>query len=129
MQAVLYVGHGSRVRQGVLEAIQFIEQCKPSIEVPIQELCFLELAQPTIQEGIDLCVKQGATSIAVVPLLLLSAAHAKVDIPAEIAKSIIQHPHLHMTYSQAFGVHQHYRYLLIASGNSSRPFPLIHPSY
>ena len=27
MQAVLYVGHGSRIKAGVEEAIQFIERC------------------------------------------------------------------------------------------------------
>ena len=47
------------------------------IDVPIQEICFLELAAPSMDEGITKCVERGATKIAVVPILLLTAAPCK----------------------------------------------------
>ena len=40
MQAVLYVAHGSRIKAGVEEAIQFIKSSQAMIDVPIQEICF-----------------------------------------------------------------------------------------
>src|SRR5690625_2615169 len=105
MQAVLYVAHGSRVEEGVEEAIDFIERSKPFIDVPIQEICFLELAAPNISEGIATCVARGASKVAVVPILLLTAHHAKRDIPLEIEAGKIRYPHVVFTYGETFGVH------------------------
>ncbi|HJF32335.1 MAG TPA: sirohydrochlorin chelatase [Sporosarcina psychrophila] len=105
MQAVLYVGHGSRIKAGVKEAIQFIESSQAKIDVPIQEICFLELAVPSVEEGITKCVERGATKIAVVPILLLTAAHANEDIPFEIEVGKIMYPDIEFTYGKAFGIH------------------------
>ncbi|NYF24778.1 sirohydrochlorin chelatase [Sporosarcina sp. JAI121] len=105
MQAILYVCHGSRVKAGVEEAIQFIRSSQALIDVPIQEICFLELAAPSVNEGIAKCVDQGATKIAVVPILLLSAIHAKDDIPFEIEVGRIMYPDVEFTYGRPFGIH------------------------
>ena len=64
MQAVLYVAHGSRVKAGIQEAYRFVEKVKGKTGVKIQELCFLELAEPSISQGIKNCMLKGATSIA-----------------------------------------------------------------
>lgn len=105
MQAVLYIGHGSRVKAGVQEAISFIERSKSYIDVPIQEICFLELATPCISDGITNCIARGATKIAIVPILLLTAHHAKKDIPLEIEANKIKYPHIEFTYGKTFGIH------------------------
>ncbi|MBE1553952.1 sirohydrochlorin chelatase [Sporosarcina limicola] len=105
MQAVLYVGHGSRIKAGVEEAIRFIERSQAIIDVPIQEICFLELAVPGVDEGITKCVERGATKIAVVPILLLTAGHANEDIPFEIEVGKIMYPDVEFTYGRAFGIH------------------------
>lgn len=105
MQAVLYVAHGSRMQAGVDEAIRFIERVRIDVPVPIQEISFLELAAPTILQGIENCIKKGATEIAVIPILLLSAHHAKVDIPIELGKAQIMYPNLNITYGRPFGIH------------------------
>lgn len=105
MQAVLYVGHGSRIQAGVEEAVQFIENCQVLIDVPIQEICFLELASPSVDEGIAKCVERGATKIAIVPILLLTAHHANEDIPFEIEVGQIMYPDVEFTYGKALGIH------------------------
>lgn len=105
MEAVLYIGHGSRVPQGAQEALEFIERGKDGIEAPIQEICFLELVEPDILTGIKRCVNRGATSISVVPILLLTAMHAKKDIPDELEKAQQLYPHIHLKYGRPFGVH------------------------
>ncbi len=104
MQALLYVAHGSRVKAGIEEALRFIEQVKGEIDVPIQQISFLELAEPTILQGVEACVAQGATKIAVAPILLLSANHLKEDIPQEIAQAKNQFPHIEFTIGEAFGI-------------------------
>ena len=75
------------------------------IDVPIQEICFLELASPSVDEGITKCVERGATKIAVVPILLLTANHANEDIPFEIEVGKIMYPDVEFTYGKAFGIH------------------------
>ncbi|KKB44871.1 sirohydrochlorin chelatase [Bacillus thermotolerans] len=106
MKAVLYVCHGSRVRKGREEAYHFIEQTKPFVDVPIQETCFLELAEPTIAQGVASCVEQGADEIIVFPFLLLAAGHAKKDIPHELKKVKGQFPAVTFYYAQPIGVHE-----------------------
>ncbi|GGJ61593.1 sirohydrochlorin ferrochelatase [Anoxybacillus voinovskiensis] len=105
MQAILYICHGSRVAKAREEAALFIERCKQKIACPIQEIAFLEHAEPTIETSIDRCVQKGATSIIVVPILLLAAGHAKQDIPAAIERAKQRHPHLTFSVSEPFGVH------------------------
>ncbi|MFJ8513698.1 sirohydrochlorin chelatase [Lysinibacillus xylanilyticus] len=106
MQAILYIAHGSRVKAGVEQAVNFLKSVQQEIEIPIQEISFLELATPTIAEGIASCINQGATAIAIVPILLLAAQHAKHDIPSEIDKAEKQHPQVRFTYGEPLGVHE-----------------------
>lgn len=107
MQAILYVGHGSRVQAGNDELMAFVEKAKRAHpHITIQECSFLELAEPTIDDGVTACIEQGATHIAVLPVLLLTAGHAKVDIPEEIDKIKAQYPHITFTYGRPIGVEQ-----------------------
>ncbi len=48
------------------------------------ETCFLEFASPNIDDGIQLCIEQGADEIHVIPIILLHAGHSKLHFPAEI---------------------------------------------
>ncbi|MGX1264265.1 sirohydrochlorin ferrochelatase [Rossellomorea marisflavi] len=104
-KAVLYVCHGSRVKEARDEAVDFITSCKVHVDAEIQEISFLELAEPSIHEGFAACVEKGATHIAVVPLLLLTAVHAKKDIPEEIDQCMEQHPGISVSYGRPIGVH------------------------
>lgn len=104
MQAVLYVSHGSRVKETRQEAMAFMERVHQNIDVALHETCFLELASPDIGEGIDSLVEQGATAIAVIPVLLLSAGHYYEDIPDEVKKSISRYPDIRFTYGKPLGV-------------------------
>lgn len=107
MRAILYVGHGSRVEEGNIELRSFIEKAKAFFtEVSIQEVGFIELASPSIQEAIQTCVAKGATHIAVVPVLLLTAQHAKEDIPIEIDQAKVKYQHVRFSYGRPFGVEQ-----------------------
>ncbi|XYQ02503.1 sirohydrochlorin chelatase [Bacillus safensis] len=105
-QAVLYVGHGSRLKEAQDKAISFMKSCMPLVKADIQEICFLELTDPSIEEGFEACVKKGATHIAIVPLLLLTAMHAKSDIPVEIEKVRARFPQVKVTYGKPIGVNQ-----------------------
>ncbi|MCA1058702.1 sirohydrochlorin chelatase [Rossellomorea aquimaris] len=104
--AVLYVCHGSRLVKAREEAITFIKRCQEHVEADIQEISFLELASPSIEEGFGACVEKGATHVTVVPLLLLTAVHAKKDIPDEIQKCKGLYPGISVIYGSPIGVHE-----------------------
>ncbi|MBO1578329.1 MULTISPECIES: sirohydrochlorin chelatase [Bacillus] len=104
MKAVLYICHGSRLKEAKEEAIGFVSSCMNRVSAPIQELCFLELAQPVISEGFVNCVRRGATEIVVVPVFLLAAGHVKEDIPNELKKMQNKFPYIAITYGNPFGV-------------------------
>ncbi|MCD8892351.1 sirohydrochlorin chelatase [Staphylococcus nepalensis] len=104
MQGVLYVSHGSRVAEAVEEATSFIELVQAQVDVPLQEICFLELAEPDISQGFQKLVNQGANEIAIIPVLLLSAGHYYKDIPEEIEYSQQQFPEVKIVYGQPLGV-------------------------
>ncbi|MED1741758.1 sirohydrochlorin chelatase [Bacillus swezeyi] len=105
-QAILYIGHGSRLKKAQKEAAAFLEGCKGNMSEPIQEVSFLELAAPDIETGFKTCAEKGATHIAAVPLLLLTAAHAKKDIPEELADVSSRYPSIRVTYGKPIGVDQ-----------------------
>ncbi|MGE7023669.1 sirohydrochlorin chelatase [Solibacillus cecembensis] len=106
MQAILYIGHGTRIKKGVEEALHFIEETKKQVDISIQETAFLELAEPNILQGIKKCVERGATRILIAPILLLAAQHAKEDIPAEIEKASKLYPNIKFTLGRPFGIHE-----------------------
>lgn len=106
MKAILYVGHGTRSKKGENEAKAFLQKVMAKVDTPIQEISFLELSSPSIDEGFQRCVERGATEVSVVPILLLTAGHMKHDIPAELAAIQKRHPQVPITLQQAFGVQE-----------------------
>lgn len=104
MKAILYIGHGTRSKKGAEEAKAFIQRVIERIDIPIQEISFLELAEPLIEEGFKRCVERGATEITVVPLFLLAAGHIKQDIPRELSRLATKYPHIQVDVSDPFGV-------------------------
>ncbi|MEI3614060.1 sirohydrochlorin chelatase [Pseudogracilibacillus sp. SO30301A] len=106
IQAVLYVAHGSRLKEGVQEAKEFISKQIDRISAPIQLISFIELQPPLVEAGIEQCVLQGATHIVVVSILLLEAGHAKHDLPMEIERAKRKYPHVTFSYGRPFGVQE-----------------------
>jgi sirohydrochlorin ferrochelatase len=104
MKGILYIGHGTRSRKGAEEAKSFIQKVINRIDVPIQEISFLELTEPFIAEGFQRCVEQGATEITVVPLFLLAAGHVKEDIPTTLSSLHKRYPHIQIQVRDPFGV-------------------------
>ncbi|WP_018923000.1 sirohydrochlorin chelatase [Salsuginibacillus kocurii] len=106
MEAVLYIGHGTRVPEGNAQLKAFCEEAMDAVDVPIQEVCYLELADPDIEAGVRRAVERGATVLHVVPVLLFKAGHAKADIPEELARVKQLYPGVMFTYGEPFGLHE-----------------------
>ncbi|WP_042428269.1 sirohydrochlorin chelatase [Geomicrobium sp. JCM 19039] len=106
MQAILYVGHGSRVKTGVQQFERFIEEVMRQMpgDNLFQTYGFIELSAPTITRAIESCIENGARNIAIVPVLLLRAGHARTDIPEEVKAIKRRFPHITFTYGETIGV-------------------------
>lgn len=112
MKALLFICHGTRLAKGRIEAEEFVKLCMSQVDVPIKEICFLELAEPSIAQGFERCVQKGATNISVIPVFLLSANHIKIDIPKELQHLQNKFPGVDINYGRAFGVHDAISHLL-----------------
>jgi sirohydrochlorin cobaltochelatase len=80
----LLVGHGTRKPAGAEQLRRVFEQLKPLLPPGRSAYCFLELAEPTIEEAIEQLARLGARQLIVVPLLLFTAGHAIDDIPQAV---------------------------------------------
>lgn len=107
MKAILLVGHGSRDPEGNEQVRQMIQELTSQLDSTLLvETCFLEFEKPTIEQGIQACVEKGATSVYVIPLMLLAAGHSKIHIPAAIDEAKKQYPLVKFTYGRPFGIHE-----------------------
>ena len=60
MKAILFVGHGSKDREGNDQVRQFIETMRSHWDdTLLVETCFLEFERPTVNQGIDIVSKKG----------------------------------------------------------------------
>jgi sirohydrochlorin cobaltochelatase len=99
---VLLIGHGSPHIDGNAEYLQFAHDLSAHLNIAVQP-CFLELAEPSIEEGIRLCVTEGARRIAVLPLFLGPAGHQKNDVPVLLAQAREQYPGVELRYGTPIG--------------------------
>lgn len=105
MKALLIVAHGSRRAASNREVIDLAEslQRHQHNDFDLVEAAFLELAEPSIPDGISHCVKQGANDVTVFPYFLNSGRHVTEDIPAEVTKGQSEHPSVKITLSRHLG--------------------------
>lgn len=106
MESILYIAHGTRSKEGAQEAKNFLKHVMEKVSKPIQEYSFLELTEPSIEEGFARCVAKGAKKVIMVPLFLLSAGHVKKDIPTIIRSLKKRYPEINIILKDAFGVHE-----------------------
>ncbi|MEO0987993.1 MAG: sirohydrochlorin chelatase [Cyanobacteria bacterium J06639_14] len=101
---LLLIGHGSRDAQGrqnlldFAAAYQVLDESRPVMP------CFLELTEPTIQDGVDRCVEAGYTDISALPVLLFAARHNKFDVTNELDRARQRHPQVRFHYGRHFGI-------------------------
>ncbi|WP_257351080.1 sirohydrochlorin chelatase [Pseudalkalibacillus decolorationis] len=106
MNAILFVGHGSRDAEGNEQVLQFMEGLKEKLDPQLLvETCFLEFEKPDVPQGLETCVTKGATNIVVIPIMLLPAGHSKIHIPAAIDEAKEKYPHIEFTYGKPIGAH------------------------
>lgn len=101
---LLMIGHGTRDEEGrqtfvnFATAYQALDPSRPVIP------CFLELTEPSIQDGIERCIAEGYTDISALPILLFAARHNKFDVTNELDRAKAKYPQLKFHYGRHFGI-------------------------
>ena len=89
-----------------------LAEIRPDVAV---EVGFLEMTDPPAGVALDRLVDRGATTITVLPLMLLAAGHAKSDAPAIVVEGRLRHPNVELRFGRPFGVD--HALVGIANGN------------
>jgi sirohydrochlorin ferrochelatase len=88
MRALLIVAHGSRLA-GSNDEVRALCNAVAARDDGVYEhvtCAFLELAEPSIPEGLEALIALGVRDITVVPYFLSAGRHVAEDIPIEVAK-------------------------------------------
>ncbi len=104
MTALLIAGHGSSDEAGAEQFRAFTSRVAKRLDVPVAG-GFIELSPPPLSDAVASLVEQGHTKLAVVPLMLVAAGHAKGDIPASLARERLRHRGLTVAYGRPLGPH------------------------
>ncbi|OED36337.1 hypothetical protein AB833_27310 [Chromatiales bacterium (ex Bugula neritina AB1)] len=105
MKSLLLIAHGSR-REASNEEIRELTiklRQHPSNNADNTSCAFLELAEPSIPEGIQSCIDNGAKTIVVYPYFLSKGRHVTEDIPAEVARKKLEYPEIDIFIAGYFG--------------------------
>ncbi|MFI9582953.1 sirohydrochlorin chelatase [Streptomyces sp. NPDC052236] len=103
--ALLIAGHGTRDEAGAEAFRDFVRELgRRHPELPVAG-GFIELSAPPLGDAVTELVGQGVNRFAAVPLMLVSAGHAKGDIPAALARERERHPGISYTYGRPLGPH------------------------
>jgi sirohydrochlorin cobaltochelatase len=99
---VLLVGHGSRNQAGNDEIREFQQQWQAQHPDWRIELCYIELADVLLPEGLQRAA-QGSERVIVVPLIISAAGHVKMEIPEHIELAREKFPPVEFIYTPHLG--------------------------
>lgn len=105
-KALLIIDHGSKRKAAndmIFDVVKLVKSMKPDI---IVEGAHMELAEPSIEDGIVACIQKGAVDIVVQPFMLSPGRHSISDIPDMVADIAKKHPDITISVSHHFGVHK-----------------------
>ena len=105
MQALLVVAHGSRRQSSNDEVRTLATQLagRAAERYPLVRAAFLELAEPSIPDGIEQCIQAGADKVVVLPYFLVAGRHVAEDIPALVEPKRAQHPAVEIVLAPYLG--------------------------
>lgn len=109
LKSLLIIAHGSRRAGSNDEVRQLAAHIADNQQSGFDDVsaAFLEIASPSIPDGLTACIERGATEIVVFPYFLAAGRHVVEDIPAEVTPVKEKYPDItvhiapHLGYSKA----------------------------
>jgi sirohydrochlorin ferrochelatase len=104
MKTMLVVAHGSRRAESNDEVRALAQQLHAQASDFDGVSCaFLELAEPSIPEGLRNAIAAGAQEVVVVPYFLSAGRHVVTDIPNEVEVVRAEHPDINIKLAPYLG--------------------------
>jgi sirohydrochlorin ferrochelatase len=104
-RALLIVDHGSRREESNDLLKKIAEMMQDRFGLSIVHYAHMELGRPTIQQGFDACVADGAEEVIVHPYFLGPGGHVTTDIPALVKQAANRHPGIAFRITEPLGIH------------------------
>lgn len=101
-ETTLLVGHGSREPAGNTEIEEFAQRLRARQPAWNIQACFIEFAEPLVDEGLARAAEH-SDRVIVVPLILNAAGHVKMEIPEHIEAARARHPRVEFIYAPHLG--------------------------
>lgn len=119
MQALLVIAHGSRRAESNDEVRGLAHRiaARAGAAYPIVRCAFLELAEPSIPDGIEQCIRDGAHEVVVLPYFLSAGRHVAQDIPNEVRGKQDEHPHIAIRIAPYLGANASIADLLLETAS------------
>jgi sirohydrochlorin ferrochelatase len=103
--AVLLMAHGSRRAEANEDLARLAELVRQQNRYAVVEIGFLELAEPTIQDGGRRCVRPGVRRVLMMPYFLSAGVHVVQDLE-EIREHLAQEfPEITFALRPHLGLH------------------------
>ena len=114
MRALLIVSHGSRLQQSNEEINELAQNLNELLNGSFEVIhsAFLEIAEPSIPEGIDKCAALGADSITILPYFLAAGRHVAEDIPSIVNEARKKYPKISIEISRHIGAFEQMPWLI-----------------
>jgi len=103
-QALLLIDHGS-TRDDANDLLPRVARMVRDMS-DFEIVCYahMELAEPTIQQGLDTCVAAGATEVIVHPYFLSPGRHSVSDIPRMVADAAAKYAGVSYRLTEPLGL-------------------------
>jgi sirohydrochlorin ferrochelatase len=105
-RAILLVDHGSRRPEANAQLEALAERLRRRVPDQVVAIAHMELAEPTVAQGLAACVAAGAAEIVVHPYFLGPGSHTTHDIPRLVAEAAGRHPGVSVRVSEPLGLHE-----------------------
>ena len=104
MRVLVIVAHGSRRTASNDEVRALTDLIRPQAsDFDAVHCAFLELAEPSIPDGIKAAIASGAKEVVVLPYFLSAGRHVVEDIPGFVSEVQEQHPHVEIRLAPHLG--------------------------
>jgi sirohydrochlorin ferrochelatase len=104
-RAILLVDHGSRRPEANALLDSVAAELSRRMSDHVVRVAHMDVAEPTVAQGIDACVEAGAREIVVHPYFLGPGNHTRESIPRLVEVAAQRHPGLRVWISEPLGLH------------------------
>lgn len=119
MRTMLVVAHGSRRAQSNDEVRALARRLHEQTRDFDRVVCaFLELAEPSIPDGLRQAIAAGSQEVVVVPYFLSAGRHVVKDIPEEVATVRAEYPDIAIIIAPYLGAAPELADLLLTQAQS-----------